>query len=114
MMSDKRLLNRLPKTIDQFARRKMRGSYDGERSASYVRLATDRTATVTPTVLVETADLIELLVVIEAANWSVTFVAKKAKLNGSRLWSATGADILAVSGVTLDNIEDVSTWLALP
>lgn len=114
MMSDKRLLNGLPKTVQRFARRKMKGGYLGDQCVSYLKACTDKTATVAPTVLTETPDLIEVFVTIDADDWSVTIVAKKAKLNGSRLWSAIPADVLAISGVTLDNVEEVATWLELP
>lgn len=114
MMSDKRLLNSLPKIVQRFARRKMKGGYLGGQCVSYIKACTDKTATVLPTVLTEASDLIEVFVTIEADDWSVTIVAKKAKLNGSRLWSAIPADVLAISGVTLENVEEVATWLELP
>lgn len=114
MMSDKRLLRALPKTIDKFARRRVRGSYGGERTASYIRLCADRTTAVETALLLETETLIEVMVRIEAPSWTAAFVAKKAKLNGSSMWSATPTEILSVGGVTLSNVEEVVGWLNLP
>jgi hypothetical protein len=112
--SDKRLLNGLEEGIQRFAKRKMKGGYRGEQAAFFLQICSDHFATVSSTILLETEVRIEILARVDGANWSLAFVCKKAKLGRSALWTATGAEILGISGVTLDNVEDVVTWLELP